>query len=310
MCSSGQRRRWSQGQSCCCSCSQLLLVINVVDVICDIIVRVPNLLRRGATFLDYADTAEAAFLEAGGVWASKVVLGIIIIIRTFLEHGTMWVIIIVGQQGGPWHHHHQNIHGTWYNLDNHHCGHYCGPWHDHHQYNHGTWYNLDDHQGGSARWSLAWSSSKELWNNLDHAGPTKCSPFSWSNKNLDCAITAANILPPHIVGWTFLLLFLLFFSQATFIRRLLNIFLCMSQVFFIIILKKMLKFYKKKCSHCHRKQNIMNYLFLSQIGSNAVYILFVAQNILPVRLGRHLIPDDDCTTSFVNIFYLTQSLPW
>jgi len=27
--------------------------------------------RRGATFLDYADTAEAAFLEAGGVWASK-----------------------------------------------------------------------------------------------------------------------------------------------------------------------------------------------------------------------------------------------
>ena len=39
------------------------------------------------------------------------------------------------------------------------------------------------------------------------------------------------------------------FPQATFIRRLLNIFLCMSQ-----------------------------------IGSNAVYILFVAQNILPVTL--------------------------
>ena len=71
-------------------------------------------------------------------------------------------------------------------------------------------------------------------------------------------------------------------------------------------------------------QNIINFLFLSQIGSNAVYILFVAQNILPVRLDRHLIPDDDSTNlhyyqnesmvlfvkTFVNIFYLTQPLPW
>ena len=31
------------------------------------------LFRQGATFLDYADTAEAAFQEAGGAWASKVV---------------------------------------------------------------------------------------------------------------------------------------------------------------------------------------------------------------------------------------------
>ena len=54
---------------------------------------------------------------------------------------------------------------------------------------------------------------------------------------------------------------------------------------------------------CH--QNIRNHLFLSQIGSNAVYILFVAQNILPVRLGRHLIPDDDSTNLH---YYLHESI--
>ena len=31
----------------------------------------PCTTTRGATFLDYADTAEAAFLEAGGAWAAK-----------------------------------------------------------------------------------------------------------------------------------------------------------------------------------------------------------------------------------------------
>ena len=55
---------------------------------------------------------------------------------------------------------------------------------------------------------------------------------------------------------------------------------------------------------CH--QNIRNHLFLSQIGSNAVYILFVAQNILPVRLDRHLIPDDDDSTNLH--YYLHESI--
>ena len=113
---------------------------------------------------------------------------------------------------------------------------------------------------------------------------------------------SSDILPPHIVGWTIIL-----FPGNIHPTTAQHLPLYVSGVLHHYP-KKMLSFYIKKMhslsSETKYHQNIMNYLFLSQIGSNAVYILFVAQNILPVGLGRHLISDDDCTNLH---YYLHES---